>query len=230
MRISALSERTAVSVATLKYYLREGLVPPGLLTGRTQASYDESHVERVRLVRALIESAGLSLGAVRQVLGALDHPPASRHDLLGAAQHALLSNEAAGRLGDAGRPGGSGLSGDEWVAQARALVEARGWECYDDDPLLVRLGAQLRAADAAGVGSSDSYLQAVADACEQVALADLRRVPADPTGAVKEVVVGTILTDPIVLTLRRLAQRAASARLAADGAPTKTEPTKGEPA
>jgi len=224
MRISALSERTGVPVATLKYYVREGLVPAGTPTGRTQASYDETHVERVRLVRALTESAGLSLAAVRQVVETLDDPPSSRHDLLGAAQHALLSDEVGGRVaGAGGQSADPEGSQDVWLARARALAESRGWECEADDPLLARLGAQLRAADAAGVGSSDGYLDAVADACERIAAADLRTVPADPAvaadraDAVRRVVVGTLLTDPILLTMRRIAQREASAHLAGDG-------------
>ena len=49
MRISGLAERTGVPVATLKYYLREGLLHAGTATARTQAVYDTTHVERVRL-------------------------------------------------------------------------------------------------------------------------------------------------------------------------------------
>ncbi|GMA88788.1 hypothetical protein GCM10025868_40380 [Angustibacter aerolatus] len=45
-------------VATVKYYLREGLLPPGTPTSRTQAQYDEEHVRRLRLVRALLDVGG----------------------------------------------------------------------------------------------------------------------------------------------------------------------------
>jgi len=44
-----------VSTATIKYYLREGLLRPGEAVGATQASYDEGHVERLRLIRVLRE-------------------------------------------------------------------------------------------------------------------------------------------------------------------------------
>lgn len=39
MRISELSDVTGVSVATIKYYLREELVPPGERTAPNQADY-----------------------------------------------------------------------------------------------------------------------------------------------------------------------------------------------
>ena len=53
MRISALATAADVPLATVKFYLREGLLHPGAATSATQASYDESHVRRIRLIRAL---------------------------------------------------------------------------------------------------------------------------------------------------------------------------------
>ena len=43
MRISALASTTGLSVATVKFYLREGLLHPGVATSATQASYDDTH-------------------------------------------------------------------------------------------------------------------------------------------------------------------------------------------
>ncbi|MFE5310981.1 MerR family transcriptional regulator [Isoptericola sp. NPDC056605] len=210
MRISGLAERTGVPVATLKFYVREGLLHAGTATARTQAVYDTSHVSRVRLVRALTESAGLTLGAVREVLAVLDDPPTSRHELLGAAQHVMLARED-GRpqdRTDQGEPASE--EPDRWAARAAELVAAREW-CADDDPLVARLAGQLRAADAAGIDLSDAHLAALAEAADTVAAADVASVPADRAGAVRQVVVGTLLTDPVLLTLRRMAQQRASA-------------------
>lgn len=58
MRIAALSDATGLPVATLKYYLREGLLHPGTATAVNQSAYDDSHIRRARLVRALLELAG----------------------------------------------------------------------------------------------------------------------------------------------------------------------------
>ena len=74
MRISELAEASGVSIATLKYYLREGLLHPGRTVSRTRADYDETHVDRVRLVRALIEVGGMSLAAVKRVVDVVSSP------------------------------------------------------------------------------------------------------------------------------------------------------------
>ncbi|MFC8797545.1 MerR family transcriptional regulator [Promicromonospora sp. NPDC057138] len=215
MRISMLAERTGVPVATLKYYLREGLLPPGAATARTQAQYDETHVERVRLVRALTESASLSLAAVRQVLAALDNPPSSWHELLGAAQHALLLDEDRRANGaPSPRPAPDGEP-DQWVRRATRLARSRGWHCDEDDALVVRLADQLRAADTAGVVFTDDLLDAYARGCETIAAADVASVPEGAAAAMRQVVVGTLLADPLILTMRRLAQQQESAKAAA---------------
>ncbi|WP_265447572.1 MerR family transcriptional regulator [Flexivirga meconopsidis] len=200
MRISQLSHETGVAVATLKFYLREGLLHPGQQTSRTQAMYDESHAERVRLIRALSEAGGLSLARVRQVLDALDDPPTSRHHLLGAAQDALRPEDAH--------------ADPEWTAFAREFVDQRGWQIRDDEPLVDLLGEQLHAVLDAGINLADGApLAAWADAAESIAEADLSTVPDDPAAALRQVVVGTVLTDPVLATLRRLAQQHRSATL-----------------
>ena len=53
MRIAELSRDSGVPVPTIKYYVREGLLPPGELTSPNQAQYDASHLRRLRLIRAL---------------------------------------------------------------------------------------------------------------------------------------------------------------------------------
>jgi DNA-binding transcriptional MerR regulator len=223
VRISTLAERTGVPVATLKYYLREGLLPPGAATARTQAQYDETHVERVRLVRALTESASLSLAGVRQVLAALDDPPASWHELLGAAQHALLLDED--RRAGGSRPAHDGEP-DQWVRRATRLAMSRGWHCEEDDALVVRLADQLRAADAAGVVFTDDLLDAYAQGCETIAAADVASVPEGAAAAMRQVVVGTLLADPLILTMRRLAQQQESAK--ASGLPSTQRRPQGD--
>ena len=89
MRISQLSRETGVPVATIKFYLREGLVPEGRRTSATQAQYEDDHVARLRLIRALVGPGGLTLALVRGVLEAIDRPPESMHDLLGVAAAAV---------------------------------------------------------------------------------------------------------------------------------------------
>ena len=199
MRLADLSRETGVSTATLKYYLREGLLHPGAPQSQTKSSYDDSHVARVRLVRALVTSGGLSLARAKSVVDAVDSPPDSRHDLLGVAQHALA-------------PSLPGEPPEQWVTVARDFIEQRGWTIEEDDPLIAALAQQLEALVDSGAALGDGTTLAVwADALEEVAAADLATLPESPADALRQVVVGTMLTDPILLTLRRLAQQHASA-------------------
>jgi len=89
MKMSELSNAAGVSVATVKYYLREGMLPAGSPVTATSSSYDGTHVARLQLIRALVEGAGLSIAQVRRVAQTLDNPPDSWHDLLGTAQGVL---------------------------------------------------------------------------------------------------------------------------------------------
>jgi DNA-binding transcriptional MerR regulator len=90
MRMAELSAESGVPVATVKYYLREGLLPAGRRVGPNQAEYTPEHVKRLRLVCALREIGGLSLAEVADVLAALDAGRAARV-VLGVAQNGRVT-------------------------------------------------------------------------------------------------------------------------------------------
>jgi len=102
MRLSELSTQTGVPAATVKCYLREGLLRAGVRVSATRAGYDESHSERLRLIRALVEGAGMSITGVRRVIEAIEHPPTSKHDFC-AAQSAIIVGSPATRASDGTR-------------------------------------------------------------------------------------------------------------------------------
>lgn len=89
MRIAELSKLSGVSVPTIKYYLREGLLMPGELSSPNQATYGESHLRRLRMVRALIEVGGVPVAAIGQILAATEGPEMSTYDLLATVTGAL---------------------------------------------------------------------------------------------------------------------------------------------
>lgn len=89
MRLAELSAHSGVSTATIKYYLREGLLPPGRQLNATTAEYDEEHLRRLRLVRAMIQVGKVPVATVREVLGHVDDDSLPRAMRLGAAVWAL---------------------------------------------------------------------------------------------------------------------------------------------
>jgi DNA-binding transcriptional MerR regulator len=72
MRLAELSQRSGVPRSTIKFYLREKILLPGTAHGRNQATYDAKHLERLALVTALREVAGLSLEVIARVTKELD--------------------------------------------------------------------------------------------------------------------------------------------------------------
>ena len=69
LRISDLARETGVAVGTIKFYIREGLLPaPTLKTGRNMAYYDRSFIERIRMIKELQTKRFLPLDVIRAIL------------------------------------------------------------------------------------------------------------------------------------------------------------------
>lgn len=203
MRIGELSRRTGVPVPTIKYYLREGLLPPGELSSPNQASYDDRHVHRLKLVRALVDVGELSIAAAKDVLAAIDSPGLPVHSMLGRAQRAVISSRA--RTDDESRE-----SARREVAE---LFERRGWAIKEHSvsrQALVEVLATLRS-----LGHDDfiELLDDYAAAATTLATAEIDWISQDTTSdvMVERAIVGTVLGDSLMITLRRLAQEHESA-------------------
>lgn len=206
MRLAELSESTGVAVATLKYYLREGLLHPGTVVSRTQADYDETHVERVRLVRALSEVGGLPLATIGRVLAMINDPTLDHLHVMETAQRTLSRSQ--------GSPDAHQVDTD----RVRAWIANRDWLVDPADPFIDDLAQAWAACDTAGIGLDEARLDGYADSVEEVAQIDVSTVPMDPEAALRHVVVGTVLVDPVLVALRRLAQQHVS-RVAAGERP-----------
>jgi DNA-binding transcriptional MerR regulator len=193
MRISELSRTSGVPVPTIKFYLREQLLPPGRATAATQADYDEAHVQRLRLIRALTEVGRMSLATVRWVLQVVDTGAEATAAAVGAAHDSLPPLVP---------------HGDVPPTRALDVVEALGWHVDTASASLWQLEAALAAVEEVGLPLGPERLAAYGGAALDVARVDVAGVPAgDPQDAVQYVVVGTVLYEPVLLALRRLAQQ-----------------------
>src|SRR3954465_12053128 len=135
MRISDLSRETGVPVATIKFYLRERLLPSGRSTAATQAEYGQAHVDRLRLVRALTDVGRMPLATVRWVLDVVDNAAATTAEAVGAAHDSLPPLIP---------------HGDEPPARALRLVDDLGWAVDPASASLWQLEAALAAAEEVG--------------------------------------------------------------------------------
>jgi DNA-binding transcriptional MerR regulator len=71
LKMAELAERSGVSPATIKHYLREGLLGDGeqvVKTSRNMAWYPPEFVERLRLIKRLQEERYMPLKVIREVL------------------------------------------------------------------------------------------------------------------------------------------------------------------
>ncbi|MGE0321397.1 MAG: MerR family transcriptional regulator [Polyangiaceae bacterium] len=78
MRMAELAKVSGVSRETIHYYLREGLLPRPVKGGKTVAYYDESHLERLTLIRRLREEKYLPLAVIRRIVEAGPEGPTDR--------------------------------------------------------------------------------------------------------------------------------------------------------
>ncbi|MGH3713294.1 MAG: MerR family transcriptional regulator [Micromonosporaceae bacterium] len=203
MKMAELSRTTGVPVPTIKYYLREGLLEAGRRTSPNQADYDDRHVRRLRVIRALAEVAQLPLSTIGEILHGIDSPEPKLHEAFGLAQHSVTTHLAAGEE-------------RHRLAAARMLTELldrRGWHTHDSpayDTVISVLATYLALGDDDLAAALDRY----AEAAEIIGAVDVATIAArtDPGRQVEGVVIGTLLGDTLLAALRRLAQESASAR------------------
>jgi DNA-binding transcriptional MerR regulator len=202
-----LSEASGVPVATIKFYLRERLLPAGERTHPNQSLYGEPHLRRIRLIRALIEVGGLSVASARGVIAVLDLPNQSVHNVLGLAQHAMT-------------PPVSPPDTEEFRAARLRIDETLdrlGWQVSPDSA--GRDGAALVLSTMAELRQDrlPDVVEPYARAAEFAAAADLAAVGAagadgDRDAMVETAVIGMVVGEALLLQLRRMAQENASAK------------------
>jgi DNA-binding transcriptional MerR regulator len=183
----------------VKYYQREGLLPQGEKSAPNQASYDDAHVQRVRLIRALLGTGGLSIAAAKEVISALE--TASPPEAFALAQHAMSAPRA-------GEPAASARARERIVSLARM----QGWAFTEGNPGIHTAARALDGLSAIGFDAPDAYLVSYATAASAAAAADLGALIAlpSPEQQAELMVVGSVLGDPLFAGLRRLAQEDAT--------------------
>ena len=209
MRLAELSERSGVSTATIKYYLREGLLPPGHQINATTAEYDEEHLRRLRLVRAMIQVGRVPVAKVREVLGHVDDDSLGLSIRLGAALWALPQVPEPDE-------------DDEYVQAAQqevaTLLDRLGWEnakrLSTISPAYRSLVVSVAAFRRLGYGWGAELMAPYAELMHRTAVLDLDNMETHPSEEerVEWAVLGAIINEPILQALHRLAQEEETTR------------------
>jgi DNA-binding transcriptional MerR regulator len=75
LKISELAEASGVPVATVRHYLREGLLPEPVKTSRNMAYYPPAFADRIRLIKQLQEERFMPLKVIKELLESGDGDP-----------------------------------------------------------------------------------------------------------------------------------------------------------
>lgn len=198
MTLAELSETTGVSVATIKYYLREGLLDPGDPVGPKKSEYGQGHVARIRLIRILREVGDVPIARIAEVVSALADANAPFHEVSGRAFHALGPHVA---LPSSARAQAARREVIDYIDEAGWVVDARA-------PAIDVLAEALLAVrtfwdPAATTAVFDRYR----DMVDELSRGDLAMIPDPPDMAtfVSQTAVGTVLWDRALIAVRRLA-------------------------
>ena len=79
-RISELSRITSVPIPTIRYYLKEGLLPPAFKRGKTSAFYSDDHLDRLILIKKLQTEKRGTLASIKEELDQMPVKPAPDDD------------------------------------------------------------------------------------------------------------------------------------------------------
>jgi DNA-binding transcriptional MerR regulator len=209
MRLAELSTRSGVSTATIKYYLREGLLAPGRQINATTAEYDEEHLRRLKLIRAMIQVGRLPVATVREVLGHVDDDSLPRTVRLGAALWALPQVPEPDE-------------DDEFVRAAHqevdTLLDRLGWEnakrLATISPAYRSLVVSVAAFRRLGYGWGAELMAPYAELMHRTAVLDLDNMETHPSEEerIEFAILGAIVNEPILQSLHRLAQEEETAR------------------
>ena len=212
MRLAELSSRAGVPRSTIKFYIREGLLSPGAVHARNQASYGSQHLERLELIRALREVAGLPLDAIARVTAEIDK--GWRGDGFGEAMRAMS--------------GGGDTRGErELVREVRQLLAALPWTVDESERQAAEIADQV--SQVRRYLYPDFTVDQLAPYAEIAWLLSETEFGLAPGGPgvpiqargddvaepIRRAIVGSVLFERIFASLRRCANTARSIRISA---------------
>jgi DNA-binding transcriptional MerR regulator len=200
MRIRELSSRSGLSVPTIKFYLREGLLPPGRATGvGRQLDYDEHHLSRLSMIRMLTVVGRMSLASVRDVLQAIDNRGLPLAGLCAVVNEALFAQDASLHMVPARRGAADRVD---------SFVDGLGWRVADSSPGRQRLTRVLTALERLSGDVEVDIFVPYAEAAVRLAALEAASMPPslDSERDAATVVARAVLLEAAMAALRRMAR------------------------
>lgn len=195
MLVSELAERADVPLATVKYYLREGLLPAGETTGPRRAEYGDAHLRRLRVLRLLREVGGVPVTSLRQVADALDDDSLSVHDVMTLVADVITA--------------GPTLAADpSSLTVVEQVLDGIGWHGVRPESMdRLRLASLISLLDGPGpLGASVEVLSFYATLADQLARAEVALVDHETPREelLEQLVTGSVVYGQVFQLLRQL--------------------------
>jgi len=92
MTISELSSLAAIPLSTIKFYIRQSLLPGPRKTRGTKAYYDSTHLHRLRLIKKIQTEGNLPLSKIKEILDMIEDSEEGG-DRVRAADNETTKNE-----------------------------------------------------------------------------------------------------------------------------------------
>lgn len=205
LTMSQLSEVTGVHPSTIKYYISLNLVPRGSLIASNRALYDDSHVERIRLVRALVTVGGVKIARIQNIIAALEAE--SLTHVLAAVQEA--------ESGD----GEGVVPHDDTLHMVRQHVGLSAGGPLFHHPSLSQLASAIEVSRPALGEDFAEWLDGLLAAGREAAEADIALVAraSSPEAAARYAAIGIPLGDVMLAHARRLWESILASEAYGDG-------------
>jgi len=205
--VSELAERADVPLATVKYYLREGLLPAGETTGPRRAEYDDRHLRRLRVLRLLREVGGVPVTSLRQIVEALDDEQMPVHDAMAQIADVISAGPDPGEQDSAA------------LAMVDELFEVMGWDDIRPESVdRLRLAALVSTLNGPGpLGANVEVLSFYAGLADHLARTEISLVDhsIERSRLLEDMVTGSVVYGQVFELLRQLGHEHHHARAVA---------------
>jgi len=208
MLVSELAERADVSLATVKYYLREGLLPAGEITGPRRAEYGDAHLRRLRILVLLREVGGVPVTSLRQVADALDDETLRVHDVMTLIADVITA--------------GPTMAADPTALDTvDAVLASIGWDDVRPESMdRLRLASLISLLNGPGsLGASVEVLSFYAGLADQLARAEVALVDhaTERSELLEQMVTGSVVYGQVFALMRQLGHEHHHAQVTKDG-------------
>lgn len=202
--VSELAERADVPLATVKYYLREGLLPAGETTGPRRAEYDEAHLRRLRVLRLLREVGEVPVTSLRRIVEAMDDSTLPVHDAMTLIADVISAGPTPGHQDEAA------------LQMVDDLFDSLGWDAIRPESVdRLRLAGLVSLLNGPGpLGANGEVLRYYAGIADDLAKTEISMVDhsVERSTLLEDMVAGSVVYGQVFELLRQLGHEQHHAR------------------